>query len=114
MFEGGNNNLPKKSLSNQWKTVVLNSTEKCKKEVIFDDNRIKDDDYNFVYTKFIECVKKENFINCPSLSKSEICLNMKDIMEKYCGPSNYGFLHEFFFEDFYYRNKTATGNDKKS
>jgi hypothetical protein len=102
IFEGGHfENTP---LSSKWKPVVLKSAEKCQREVIIDGKRIPDDDFNFVYTKFTECVRKMNFLGCPDMSKSANCSEVSEVVEKDCDATNYSFLHEFFFEDFYYRN----------
>ena len=99
-YEGGYKDPT--NLSEKWKKIVQKLAEKCEKEVPIKAD-IKNDDYNYFYTKFIECVRMENFLNCPDFSNITNCLRIKEFMEK-CDDSNYPMLHEFFFEDFYYKN----------
>lgn len=99
-YEGGYA-FPKK-LSQKWIERVDASADLCARDVRRKTN-IRDDDYVYIYTRFVECVRKHNFVLCPLIEpvKNE-CKEMKEIFKE-CKPGNYVFLHKFFFEDFYYK-----------
>lgn len=108
-------------ITKPWRVVIANSVRKC--DVEFPKpTGIAMDDYNFYYSKFVEvkvgnfleffmkilsifqCVRKENFLNCPEMSHYDKCQMMKEFMMS-CKSTNSDYLHEIFFEDFYYREK---------
>lgn len=99
-YEGGYKDPT--NLTEKWTKVVKTSAKTCEKEVPTDAD-IVTEDYNFFYTKFIECIRMNNFMNSPDFSNSTKCNKIREIMSK-CDDSNYPLLHEFFFEDFYYKN----------
>ncbi|CAG9810311.1 unnamed protein product [Chironomus riparius] len=99
-YEGGYKDPT--NLTEKWTKVVKKSLKTCDKEVQTESD-ITSEDYNFFYTKFIECVRMENFLNCPDYSKASNCQKINKIMSK-CDESNYPMLHEYFFEEFYYKN----------
>jgi hypothetical protein len=94
------------NLTEKWTKVVEKSAKLCKKEVPTEKD-INSVDYNYFYTKFIECIRMRNFLNCPDFKNNSNCKKIKDLMSK-CDDTNYPLLHEFFFEDFYYRDNNVT------
>ena len=99
-YEGGYKDPT--NLTEKWTKIVKKSAKTCDKEVQTESD-ISSEDYIFFYTKFIECIRMENFLNCPELAKTTNCQKIKEMMTK-CDDSNYQLLHEFFFEEFYYKN----------
>ena len=99
-YEGGYEDPT--NMTEKWMKIVKKSTKNCENEVPTETD-ITGDDYNYFYTKFIECIRMENFLNCPDFSKASNCQKVKELIEK-CNDSNYPMLHEFFFESIYYKN----------
>jgi hypothetical protein len=89
-------------LKDEWKKIVTESVEHCNESFPIKTG-IRDDDYVYFYTKFIECVRLFNFVNCHDFKSDGNCTLIKDVMAKNCNASDYEFLHEVFYEGSYYR-----------
>lgn len=90
-------------LGDKWTKILADSIKNCDESFPIKKG-IRDEDYVYFYTKFIECVRMLNFVNCEddAMTKGN-CTHMRDVMRKSCNASNYGMLHELLYEESFYR-----------
>lgn len=92
-------------ITKDWDGPLKASINDCSYEII-DKTDIKDEDCIYFYTKFTECVRRQNFINCPNYNSNLGNGKCKNIMEIVKNLTSIDLLRQYFFEDFYYRELT--------
>ncbi|XP_070504756.1 uncharacterized protein [Chironomus tepperi] len=97
-------------LSPVWRSVVQNSSMFCYSEFPLSPsndgrrNVSSEESWNYYYMNYVECIRKRNFLEC-IVNDIPGCRKLREAIF-HCYQPDYGFLHQLFFEDFYYRNKT--------
>ncbi|KAG5668070.1 hypothetical protein PVAND_016025 [Polypedilum vanderplanki] len=102
-----------------WGNVTKKSIDDCKYlfPVYMPNGKSKIENeaqFEYFYNLVVDCVRKENFLNCPAQfwnNKLEDCKKLKYGMSL-CSTKHLDFVHMLLFEDFYDQNHTEATAEK--